>query len=144
MSDYTPPTLVIPTPGGNPGDGSLNGNLAIRADDTNPFSTFHNLLTVGSGANKYTLFSTDTISPYFQSQSGDNLGFNWKGSGATFTGDGLRTTTGFGLYNNLTTVGLGVAPLFGKDVRTGLTAADASATTLYTTTAAGQLYRQGP
>ena len=31
-------------------------------------------------------------------------------------------------------------PLYGKDVRTGLTAADASATTLYTTTAAGQVY----
>ena len=31
MSDYTPPTLVIPTPGGNPGDGSINGALTIEA-----------------------------------------------------------------------------------------------------------------
>ena len=48
------------------------------------------------------------------------------------------TTTG---YDNIATVGKGLPPIYGKDVRTGLTAADASATTLYTTTAAGQLYR---
>ena len=140
MSDYTPPTLVIPTPGGNPGDGSLNGNLAIRANDTNPFSTTHNLLTVGSGANKYAILFNDTISPYFQSQYGDNLGFHWKPSVSTFSGNGLRTTTGFGMYNNQSTAGLGLAPIWGYDARTGLTAADSAAKTLYTTTAANQVY----
>ena len=45
-----------------------------------------------------------------------------------------------GRYNNVLTAGMGVAPIYGKDARTGLTAADASATTLYTTTAAGQVY----
>ena len=141
MSDYTPPTLVIPTPGGNPGDGSLNGDLTIRADDTNPFSAFHNLLTVGSGANKYAILYNDPSSPYFQDQYGDNIGFHWTPAGTTFKGNGLRTSTGFGLYNNQNTWGLGLAPNLGGDARTGLTAADASATTLYTTTAAGQLYR---
>ena len=34
MSDYTPPTLVTPTPGGNPGDGSINGNLTFAKDKT--------------------------------------------------------------------------------------------------------------
>jgi hypothetical protein len=44
-------------------------------------------------------------------------------------------------YNNISTVGEGVAPIYGLDNRRGLTAADGAATTLYTTTAAGQAYR---
>ena len=141
MSDYTPPTLVIPTPGGNPGDGSLNGDLTIRANDTNPFSTSHNLITIGSGANKYAILSNDTASPYFYDQDGDNLGFHWNPAGTTFSGKGLRTNTGFGMYNGISTFGLGISPIYSGDNRTGLTTADSAAKTLYTTTAAGQLYR---
>ena len=37
--------------------------------------------------------------------------------------------------------GMGFSPIYGMDNRTGLTAADASAITLWTTTAAGQLYK---
>ncbi len=44
-------------------------------------------------------------------------------------------------YNQISTKGLGLSPLYGLDNRTGITTADASAITLYTTTAAGQLYR---
>jgi hypothetical protein len=44
-------------------------------------------------------------------------------------------------YNNITTKGFGVPAIYGLDNRTGITAVDASAITLYTTTAAGQLYR---
>ena len=36
MSDYTPPTLVIPTPGGNPGDGSINGAFTVNDPTTTP------------------------------------------------------------------------------------------------------------
>ena len=44
-------------------------------------------------------------------------------------------------YDNIATVGKGLPPIYGLDNRTGLTAADSAAKTLYTTTAAGQLYR---
>lgn len=44
-------------------------------------------------------------------------------------------------YNNVATVGMGVIPLYGLDSRTGLTVADGAATTLYTATAANQVYR---
>ena len=37
--------------------------------------------------------------------------------------------------------GMGFSPIYGMDKRTGLTAADASAITLWTATAAGQLYK---
>ena len=46
MSDYTPPTLVIPTPGGNPGDGSLNGALTVQANVNS--STAEVLVRAGS------------------------------------------------------------------------------------------------
>ena len=141
MSDYTPPTLVTPTPGGNPGDGSLNGDLTIRANDTNPLSTTHDLITVGKGASSYSFVGNDAVGPYIKGNGGDILGFNWKGGKATFAGNGMRLTTAFGIYNNIQTEGLGLPPIYGQDSRTGLTAADASATTLFTTTAADQLYR---
>ena len=44
-------------------------------------------------------------------------------------------------YLSTSTVGTGVPPIYGLDNRTGLTTADSSAKTLYTTTAAGQFYR---
>jgi hypothetical protein len=44
------------------------------------------------------------------------------------------------LFNNIATKGYGLAPIYGLDNRTGLTTADASATTLYTTTGSGQVY----
>ena len=139
MSDYTPPTLVTPTPGGSAGDGSLNGALTVQANiDIN--NTAKSILIAGNGAD--VLIETD---------SGGNIDF-WDVSHSTnyiALGNGtdnlslngnLRSGGKYTAYNGVGTVGLGVAPLYGKDVRTGLTAADASATTLYTTTAAGQVY----
>ena len=51
------------------------------------------------------------------------------------------TPSAFTLLFGVSTKGLGISPIYGLDNRTGITAADASAITLYTTTAAGQLYR---
>lgn len=45
------------------------------------------------------------------------------------------------LYNNVATKGAGQPAIYGLDNRTGLVAADGSATTLYTTMGANQLYR---
>ena len=56
-------------------------------------------------------------------------------------GNQISTSGYVYLYNNINTKGYGVAPLFGLDTRTGLTAADTSALTLYTTTASGELFR---
>ena len=47
----------------------------------------------------------------------------------------------FSIYSQQATVGLGLSPIYGLDNRTGLTAADVSPITLYTATAANQLYR---
>ena len=129
MSDYTPPTLVIPTPGGNPGDGSLNGTLTVLSDEASPTNP-----AIRLGSSKWLVIDNYSGSNYLR------FNFNRDFSNIQMVGAIYFNNTIIA-YNNITTVGLGVAPLFGKDVRTGLTAADASATTLYTTTAAGQLYR---
>ena len=123
MSDYTPPTLVIPTPGGGPGDGTMSGKLTVNGLSVGPKN------------------STIDANPTY---GGFYVGANTTGTfylGSVGSTNGIHLNTKFTYYNNNATSGLGVAPLYGDDVRTGLTAADASAKTLYTTTAAGQLYR---
>ena len=138
MSDYTPPTLVTPTPGGSAGDGTMNGALNLQASSQNAHGV--NLITYGS--NKIILVQTDS--------SGDLLYLATNGNRALGIGNTGQVSAqyeiqiygkGISLVNNVNTVGYGFGVLYGKDVRTGLTAVDASATTLYTTTAAGQLYR---
>ena len=121
-SDYTPPNLVKPTPGGSPGDGTMSGKLTVNGLSVGPKnSTIDANPTYGGfyvGAN--------TTGPFYLGSVGST--------------NGIHLNTKFTYYNNNATSGLGVAPLYGDDVRTGLTAADASAKTLYTTTAAGQVY----
>ena len=51
------------------------------------------------------------------------------------------TPTGQVAFSMLGLKGFGLSPIYGLDNRHGLTAVDASATTLYTTTAANQLYK---
>ena len=141
MSDYTPPTLVTPTPGGNPGDGSINGNLNFTKDQTG---------IVFAGGGKFvqddygqsgglSIFSGGYRAIGFQANG--YLDFTPAGStfhsGISFGTAGAYVNT----YKGILTAGYGVAPLYGYDARTGLTAVDSAAKTLYTTTAAGQLYR---
>ena len=135
-SDYTPPTLVRPTPGGNPGDGTLNGNFDIK-----------------SGGALYGRFYVSGNDLHIQggNQEIGNTGLWLDGYGSSaivhIAGAGSPIAASIelggkvGSMAGVSCVGYGLAPLYGKDVRTGLTAADASATTLYTTTAAGQVYR---
>ena len=140
-SDYTPPNLVKPTPGGNPGDGSINGNLNFTKDQTGIIFPAGGKFIQDDYGQPGGL-SIWSVNGWRQIGFEANGYLDILGQGVTF-----HSLVAFGAgayinqYKGINTVGFGVAPLFGKDVRTGLTAADASATTLYTTTAAGQLYR---
>ena len=191
MSDYTPPTLVIPTPGGNPGDGSLNGDLTTQANTTTP-------QVVGTGFTSTNGLGTDSSAITTTGTSGAIMGMyiedgypicdiegkpspsstqglkfrldlrggngsalpgmptsaavQWYIMGAVnqfskFVSIACDNEGNFGsngkylCYAGIATAGMGIPPLYGDDARTGLTAVDSAAKTLYTTTAAGQLYR---
>ena len=163
--------LVRQTPGGNPGDGSINGNLTISTSSALGASA-NNSLTIGrapgdsgawidlptngpsgigtggNGSNPLVAYVSQSGNYVDDSQPGDTItrppsgnafriGFGSTGGPSALAVQANSCPVVFGVK----TKGLGLAPLYGDDVRTGLTAADASATTLYTTTAAGQLYR---
>ena len=133
MSDYTPPTLVTPTPGGSPGDGSISGKLSVGPSTSGPIvidGTAETIYNTNSGGN-LTLGVTNNTGGVTLKRGSINV---------TLYND-VQIYPKIGEYNGVLTDGYGVAPIYGKDVRTGLTAADASALTLYTTTAAGQAYR---
>ena len=114
--------------GGGTGVASLNGltgSLDIATDTHLSVSTSTGTITISA-----------------------NLGVSW-----TFTGlfevDGNARINPANLYFGISNVviepfsfqGMGFSPIYGMDNRHGLTAADASPITLYTTTAAGQLYK---
>ena len=136
MSDYTPPTLVIPTPGGNPGDGTINGKLTLEVSPT-PYIEIGGESTAVDGANHSIWKGNNFV--FDPANTGDIYLCYSRGKLHIFNSisfdSGIITQ-----YNNIGTIGLGVAPLYGLDKRLGVTAADASAKTLYTTTAANQLY----
>ena len=148
MSDYTPPTLVIPTPGGNPGDGSIGGALTIGA--LNALTSYFQWLKVGKNGAAFADIDTTGNTNFYPLKSGGGTLFGGglyirgqNSEGGNYfgiSGTSLFTSAQFSSYLGISTVGLGVAPLYGKDVRTGLTAVDSAAKTLYTTTAAGQVY----
>ena len=143
MSDYTPPAVVTPTPGGAAGDGSLNGALTAQANDAaaGTAATF-----VKEGKGGWSLLSQDAESTPRLIVGGPR--FSGYQFGESSTGFVLRdySTSGnpviYAMGGIITASGsFGVAPIVGLDNRTGLTAADSAALTLYTTTASGQLYR---
>ena len=161
MSDYTPPTLVIPTPGGSPGDGSIRGNLTIgdsgdTTSSSNPnlycagalvaqrFSSGNSAMLLGYGNNDPTDFPTINASPILSTDSGGDLEIRATGAAVAIILDpsgNIYFETPFKRFGGINTVGLGLSPIYSLDNRTGLTAVDSAAKTLYTTTAAGQLYR---
>ena len=169
-SNYTPPNLVTPTPGGNTGDGSLKGKLTVQANTAPPTanSSTTNLLEayntgqpliftyVNSSGIAWTVLtgpaSTENVA--ILSKPSDTSSLDGKGGDEAITYldnfvdmATLQATTIYppSYYHaagaNVAGVGLVLSPLFGLDNRTGLTAADSSTTTLYTTTAASQVYR---
>ena len=137
MSDYTPPTLVTPTPGGSAGDGSMNGALTLQSQASDTAAVD---LILESTTNRAILKQDSEGNIILDSPTrgtvilGPNSNISISNNIVNFGGRILD-------YSGILTVGKGVAPLYGDDARTGLTAADSAAKTLYTTTAAGQLYR---
>ena len=129
MSDYTPPTLVTPTPGGKPGDGSLNGALTVQANVNSGTAE----VLVRAGSDGRPLIQYQDTSHTVQFNDVGNTGFDASGN--------LNLGGVIHIFQDKFTSGLGVPPIWDYDARTGLTAADSAAKTLYTTTAAGQLYR---
>ena len=127
MSDYTPPTLVTPTPGGSPGDGSLDGTLNVQANAGTAGSLTKTLLSAGTDLSKI----LDLL--------GGSLELNAP-SGTIAINNGLFLRSVITGFNDKGVAGYGVPPIFGVDKRLGVNAVDASPITLYTTTAANQLY----
>ena len=127
-SNYTPPNLVTPTPNGAAGDGSLKGTLTIRSAD----STSDTNAALSFGSAQTVILHEDGFGNLYTT---GNVLF---GTGPS---DSIYVRGYFGYYRSVSTSGTGVPPIYGLDNRTGLTAADTSATTLYTTTAASQVYR---
>ena len=131
-SEYTPPNLVKPTPGGNPGDGSISGKLTVGPSTNGP------IVIDGNGQTIYNTNNLGSLTIGVTNGSGDVI--LQRGGIYVKLYNNVEIYPSVGRYNKVLTAGMGVAPIYGKDVRTGLTAVDASATTLYTTTAAGQVY----
>lgn len=129
-SNYTPPNLVTPTSGGNAGDGSLNGALTVQANSS--LTTYHTSLFKGGSAGHIYFLTGDSYG---------NLAIQSGAGGTISLYNGLSLSQNITSYKGITVQGYGVAPIFGLDNRTGLTATDSAAKTLYTSTAASQLYR---
>ena len=136
-SDYSPPRLVKPTPGGNPGDGSMDGVLTLRANSAPADNSA--VLLLGN-QNKIVLRSIGTYPNGVAIHAPDGNGYLNLQNGnvhvpALSIDDMLAIPTISGL------VGKNLDGIYGLDNRTGLTAVDGAPITLYTTTASGQLYR---
>ena len=129
-SDYSPPRLVKPTPGGNPGDGSLDGALTAQASTSG--LTNVSLILAGLAAEKILYFNTSGEVTLDNPLTG-NLELSPTAN--------VAVANRFVSYASQSLFGYGFSPIYGLDNRTGLTAVDGAPITLYTTTASGQLYR---
>ena len=126
MSDYTPPAVVTPTPGGAAGDASVDGAMTVQSGTAGGM-----LLGASSAAPSIELQANNGGPLYFKNSGGNVIDVQLAK---------LHLQSLITLYNTIATAGLGVAPIYGLDNRTALMAADASAITLYTTTATGEAY----
>ena len=175
-SDYTPPAVVKPTPGGAAGDGSIDGALELATVDGytakfqvvpslpsnfqtgSPNAPHVRLIPIGTGSanDGWTMGLTQpglsqrlSSAGYaiINSGGGNPAVLNWdntndcalgqNGKDFYFSHSGAKVTW----FAQIAALGKGLAPIYGLDNRTGVTTADASPITLYTTTAAGQVYR---
>ena len=143
--------LVTPTPGGAAGSGSVEGALTVLASTPTANLTSNNFLLVGESG-----ISVVASDQYFNVWL---AGFN--GAAGITSGtdiialsgprllaskdgirvDGVAFNRPIYLINGIPLAGVGFPSIFGLDNRLGVTVPDAAPITLYTTTAAGQLYR---
>ena len=111
-SDYTPPTLVTPTKGGNAGDGTISGTLTLSEGWQ---------ILKGNGT-QFTLQDTHGNTMLWINGSHNSPSFNLQ----TFWGN----------YNGVATKGLGLSPIYAAALRTALGTSSATVAT-YTPGAVG-------
>jgi len=131
--------------------GGVNEALAYaKANGIDIILTPDRIIFVGQGANNNleinlnsqaaALFAND---PYMYVDSAGNLIVNAHNR-FTLNRD-TGTQIGFGstvfLFNGILTAGFGLSPIYGLDNRKGITSADASAITLYTTNGTNRVYK---
>ena len=107
----------------------LNGTVGLLEADTNTIRTPTGILINNTGIAGYP-------NGWLLSQSPNYLNIDR----LTVLTD-IIIEKGPSAFHSVPTAGMGLPPIFGLDARTGLTAADASAITLYTVPAAGQTFR---
>lgn len=123
-------TAILTLTAGSPNTAKLGVGLQVYAGTASLSSL--NLLSAGTGPNVYISTGADQTL-HLNSQSG---------AAVLGLGDaGMNATKAFVSYNNIPTVGFGVGAQYGLDSRTGLSAADGSAITLYAVPAAGGLFK---
>lgn len=120
-SDYTPPRLVKPTPGGNPGDGSMDGALTIAAAiAAQSWKLSHAAIQTPNDLN----LSNNGTNPF---QFGDNGLLYLAGivsTGPIYIGGILSK------FNNINTAGLGLSPIYAVGSRVTVAATTSPGTTL--------------
>ena len=118
-SDYSPPRLVKPTPGGNPGDASVDGALTVQANKA--FTTPSAVLYVGT-----------------QELINDQGGGTFKidtGGGPIQVVHQLELFSNILEFNNVATAGnLGLSPIYGLGQRVTVAATTSPGTTIATFT----------
>ena len=130
------PSQIV-TPSGASVQQDANGNLSFWSEGVEVAyfdkANRNMLVLVSSNA----IIGTETNNLYLRCAPANSINLGTSDSENFLSLD----ATGVSSFSNIATKGLGLLPLFGLDNRTGITVVDAAATTLYTTTAAGQLYR---
>ena len=133
-SDYSPPRLVKPTPGGSAGDGSMDGALTVRANaalgNSQTFlragSSGTELLGTNSLGELVLIDQTGTV--LFRANSGAGIVFQQQFilAGFRFDPNNNYATQ----YNNIALAGLGLSPIYGANSRVTVAATTSPGTTL--------------
>ena len=138
-SDYTSGAATkLVTPSGASVKQDANGNISFWYEGVEVAyfdKANRNMLVLISPNNP--IIGTDANNLYIRCAANNAINLGTSDTESYLT----LNSTGVPVFSNVATKGLGLPPIYGLDNRTGITAADASAITLYTTTAAGQLYR---
>ncbi len=142
-ANYSPPEVVVPTPGGAPGDGIMLGTLTVQSNIITPPSL--PVPAISFGASKIPLIQGDNMGGLLGAVIGSNNNPTQIRGAPIYLGNNFATAIeANGLPSSIqgnSTAGLGWVIIRGLDNRQGVTVPDSSPITLYTTTAAGQVYK---
>ena len=119
-SDYSPPRLVKPTPGGAAGDGSLDGALTVETAGNGGAMPLHLGPRDDSASSGLWMGSSDTSFVIANHAGGDiYLGYGTPQAVAFGTLGGFRVIAGgmASIYNGVAVKGLGLSPIYGLGQR---------------------------